>query len=363
MLRIIDEGVISSRPGRGAYMPLITRLADGTYVAAQHVGRSLTSADGHIELLEARDGRTFTPIDTNLADSIDAKTSCRGPEVIEVDPGRWMLVATRFQADDDNLFDPQTEALQRPEIVIHWSVDRGRIWSPPELVPVDLDPRRYTWNLAGRVLRPAEDRWLLFFETWKPAGWEGPPDQKAGLLVSRDRGRTWGEMTVVADDRSGRLLFWDQMGCLLPDGRIYNLLWTHVHGTMEDLAAHACLSGDQGRTWSTPRPTNLMGQVTSPIALADGRVAAIYNHRRDPQGIRVAITRDLQTFDEEVVVFDAGREATIGHTDSESFLAHHALIAFGKPAGHQEPDGTILTYFWCTSQGRTHTRWVRLRAD
>ena len=71
------------------------------------------------------------------------------------------------------------------------------------------------------------------------------------------------------------------------------------------------------------------------------------------------------TFDreKEVVVFDAGAEATFGHADHENFLAEHMLIAFGKPQGICLADGTLLTFFWCTSQENTHTRWVRLSVD
>ena len=35
----------------------------------------------------------------------------------------------------------------------------------------------------------------------------------------------------------------------------------------------------------------------------------------------------------ELVVFDAGAEASLGTPDSENFLAEHLLIGFGKPGG------------------------------
>ena len=92
-------------------------------------------------------------------------------------------------------------------------------------------------------------------------------------------------------------------------------------------------------------------------------MAAIYNHRHDPHGIHVALSEDLETFDRdnEMVVFDAGAEAQLGETSTDTFFEEHLLIGFGKPCGHYEPDtDTLLTYFWCTSGGVTHTRWVRL---
>ena len=51
------------------------------------------------------------------------------------------------------------------------------------------------------------------------------------------------------------------------------------------------------------------------------------------------------------------------HNQSENFLAEHMLIAFAKPGGLLLPDGELMTYFWCTAQGVTHTRWVRLRVE
>jgi hypothetical protein len=184
-------------------------------------------------------------------------------------------------------------------------------------------------------------------------------------VFSEDQGRTWGEFTVVADDPTGELLYWDQMCTILADGRIYTMIWMHLYGTSEDLANHWVVSEDGGRTWSEPRATNLRGQVCTPIALPDGRVAAIYNHRHDPHGIRLAVSDDLEHFDvaNEIVVFDAGAEATLGEPETESFLAEHLLIGFGKPGGIVLPEGDILTYFWCTVGGITDTRWVRVSLD
>ena len=149
---------------------------------------------------------------------------------------------------------------------------------------------------------------------------------------------------------------------VLPDGRIYTLIWTHLYGTSDDINNHWTVSADQGRTWSAPESMNLRGQVCTPIPLPDGRVVAIYNYRHEPQGIHVALSEDLVEYDvdHEVVVFDAGAEATLGDPENENFLAEHMLIAFGKPGGVLLPDGNLLTYFWCTTEDVTHTRWVRL---
>ena len=361
-LKVIDEGILSREPGRGAYMPWITPLSGGTFIASQHVGEALGSPDNHIEILRSVDGGKMWTNEGSIHGGLpgDGK-AYRVPQISEVPGGRLVMTATRFDAGGD-LFDAQTEALQRPEMLLFWSEDRGCTWSDPQVVPVDLPPEKYTWNGAGSLLQLAPDRWMYPLETWKPEGYEGPPDQKAAAVFSADQGRTWGELTVVADDPTGALLWWDQMCAVLPDGQIYTLLWTHKYGTSEDEANHWVVSEDQGRTWPKPRPTNLRGQVCTPIPLSDGRVAAIYNFRHEPEGIHVAITEDLSTFDlaGEAVVFDAGAEASLGVPEGENFLAEHMLIGFGKPVGVALANGELLVCFWCTSGGVTHTRWVRL---
>jgi len=363
MLTIIDQGILSHDPTRGAYMPTVTPLPDGSFIACQHVGSSLGAPDNHLEVLRSTDGHTWANQGSLHPATPPADGwAYRGPQISLVPDGRLLMTATRFQTEGDQLFDPETEALQRPEMLIFWSADQGANWSAPQIIPIDLPPEKYTWNGAGQLLQLALDRWMYPLETWKPEGYQGPPDQKAAAVFSTDLGGTWSDFTVVADDPTGRLLWWDQMNALLPDGRIYTLLWTHCYGTSADLTNHYVVSADQGRTWSAPAPTNLRGQVCTPIPLPDGRVAAIYNHRHDPQGIHVALTADLTTYDleREVVVFDAGAEATLGKTTHDNFLAEHMLIAFGKPGGTLLPGGDLLTWFWCTSQGVTHTRWVQL---
>ena len=40
MFSILDEGMLSHNPGTGAFIPSVTPLNDGTFIAAQQVGSS-----------------------------------------------------------------------------------------------------------------------------------------------------------------------------------------------------------------------------------------------------------------------------------------------------------------------------------
>ena len=362
MLTIIDQGVLSQRDDCGAYMPYITLLQDGAFIAAQHIGDSLSAPDSDIEVLRSTDGKHWTSQGL-LHPTGTSGWAYRGPQIYELENGQLIMVAGRCRVAGEGLFDVDSEGLSHYEMLLYRSHDGGESWSAPTRVETGLPADRYVANNAGVLLRLSDDRWMYPLETWKPTSWSGPPDQKAAAMFSNDQGRSWGEFTVIADDHDNRRLWWDQMNTILPDGRIYTMLWTHLYGTSEDLTNHWTVSDDGGRTWSTPKPTNLRGQVCTPIALQDGRVAAIYNFRHEPQGIRVAISEDLSNFDvaQETTVFDAGNESVFGQPITDNFLAEHMQIAFGKPVGVRLGKDQLLTTFWCTVNGVTHTRWVRLK--
>ena len=365
MLEIIDQGVLSQHSSKGTFCPSIIQLRDGSLLAADEVASGLGAADARIEVLHSDDlGRTWHNLGNIHGNETDDAWSYRVPDIEELPDGRLLMAATRIRASAEPIFDPQTETLQRPELLLFWSDDQGRSWTAPQVVPVHLPPEKYTWNKAGRLRRFSSTRWMFPFETWKPEEWDGPPDQKAAAIFSRDRGRTWGGLTAVADDGSGRLLWWDQQHIRLPDGRVYTLLWTHRYGTSDDLPVHWVISEDEGATWSQTVCTNLRGQLCCPVALADGRVAAVYNYRHEPQGVRVAISDDLTTFDleNEITIFDTATEATLGVPKNENFMTQHMLIGFAKPGGILLNDGTIMASFFCTVAGVTHTRWGRLQA-
>lgn len=366
-MRIVDQGIISRPPTGGAYMAAITPLPDGSYIACQFVSSTFVSSDARIEVLRSTDGLATWASEGQLRGQAAAEDgwSYRTPTISVIPDGRLLMRVTRFHADRiSETFDAESESLQQSENLIYWSHDLGRTWSAPQLVTVDLDPTRYTANGSGTLLQLAHDRWMYPMETWKPVGYDGPPDQKAIALYSADQGRTWGELTVVADDPTGETNWWDHAATVLPDGRIYNMVWAHRYRAVEDLPNHWLESTDQGRTWSEPRPTNLLGQMCVPIALPDGRVAAVYNHRRDPQGVHVALSEDLEHFDvdNKVVAFDAGREAILGNPGPTS-LAINMAQGFGRPRGTLLADGSLLVYLWGTVDGFSHTRWVRISLE
>ena len=220
--------------------------------------------------------------------------------------------------------------------------------------------------MMGNLIKISDDRWMFPIQLNSPKHqYSGPDHHGAALLFTTDQGENFGEFRILAQDPEGIIQYHDQFGILLEDGSLYTTLWTIDTNANTDLNNHWVMSKDGGRTWSKPEPTNLRGQVCAPIKLPDGRIAAVYNYRHEPQGIHVALGRDLSIFntENEIVIFRAGQETMVGKPKDEHFLSKNEKIAFGRPNGVSLSDGTILIWFWSTIGGVTHTRWSRVALD
>ena len=162
MLKIINSGIISHQSERGAYMPVITPLTDGSFIACQHVGQGLGTPDNHIEILRSVDGGV-TWVNEGSIHPDGTPTdgwSYRGPKISEVPDGRLVMNATRFETEGDKLFDTESEALQRPEMLLFLVSGSGQ----------------NVVSTAGRAGRSAARKVYMEWGWTSPTTWVGSVD-------------------------------------------------------------------------------------------------------------------------------------------------------------------------------------------
>ncbi len=363
VLSIADEGIISKRDDLSGFFPGITVLDEHELIASQHVGSSCSHPDNDLEILRSHDGgKTWDSEGLIHGGKQHEGWAYRAPQITRLGSGQLVMVAERCRDEGFGSFDLDSGTLQDSELILYQSRDKGLTWSGPDRIDFELPVKGCAAVPCAKLIEINPDRWMVSLETYKAAGFEGGVYQRAAMIFSDDGGKSWKDFTTVATDPNHKRYYWDQMCARLPDGRILTYLWTHIVGENKWLNNHWTLSEDDGLTWSPPVETNVHGQVCYPIPLQDGSVAAIYNQRTHPHGIRVALARnDFSDFDieNEVEVFSALEDMPEGEV-SENFLEEHCRINFGRPAGFQLPDGDLMTYFWCTTDDITHTRWVKL---
>ncbi|MAE60664.1 MAG: hypothetical protein CMJ49_04810 [Planctomycetaceae bacterium] len=185
------------------------------------------------------------------------------------------------------------------------------------------------------------------------------------MVRSTDGGATWEWTAMYEDSRGG---YTEEVTLLeVASGRVLALIRAHRPGPTGYLWQQ--WSDDGGRTWGEPVETRIWGFPAHLLMLQDGRALCTYGYRREPMGIRAAVSDDLgiswNVEDELVLRDDGGTPAKDwGAKHIEAFIAddHLGQPDLGYPYTAQNADGSLVTVYYITeADGITHaaaTRWA-----
>lgn len=371
MIEIIDKGILYRNPLPQlrvvhACFPVIQELSEQEFLCVYRRGTAFESADARIAKLRSVDGgRTWTEEGVVYDGSKDDRPYCyRGGAVTKLSDGTLLIVSTRWDRFDPDkpLYSPQTEGYLPSQTVLFRSSDLGHSWSGLQVVPL---PDGLLGNYSGPIIELADGRFLLPFETWKNYDDISVPKQRAMLLFSENKGKTWGNPVIVGDGVSDGVYYWDQRIISLGGLRLFVMFWVHDIKTDKDLPIHYAVSEDGGKVWSKPKSTGINGQVVCPVNLGKGKILAVYNLRyAENPGIISVISNDegkTWDFNNQVLIWDATSQANVGIKARERSVADMSTFGFGKPNAEKLINGDVLASFWCTQNCVTHIRWCRIR--
>jgi len=219
------------------------------------------------------------------------------------DGALWLLHTAQRGGDQDTAF-------VRRRI----SHDIGHHWGPAETL---FEPGAgYGVFVRHPPVVLAGGEWLLpVYRCVSVPGrkWVGDADISF-VRISGDAGRTWTEVPIP-----------DSTGCVhmsavrLAGGGLLGLFRSRWADFI-----YAARCDDSGRNWTAPEPTELPNNNASiqAVALADGRVAVVYNHSSaaDATGRRVGLYDDIGGADESAPAA-AGRTAFWGAPRAPMTLA------------------------------------------
>jgi hypothetical protein len=342
--------------------------SDGTLYVRFRLGTERESGDGHATVMASRDlGVTWEirhlGLRERFLDGVPGET--RSFQLAELTPGE--LTASVLWTDRSDPSKPwvhqQTQGLLPMRNYHTTSRDGGLTWSAPR--PIELPhPSSSTTGpliaLPGGVLAQP-------FEHWKAYDDPSVGEPRALLRFSRDGGATWADEAVVAADPSNRLYFWDQRLAVHPEtGQLVAMFWTFDRAENHDVQIHIAWGSPDGREWTYPQSTTLDGQHCQPVALGGDVLAAAYSHRRNPPGVRVAVSRDFgRTWDplDEVEAYGSGAGDEPNATRAESGRDYwNAMGAwqFGHPRGAALPNGQVFVVFYAGEGTTRSARWARV---
>ncbi|MBS1828321.1 MAG: exo-alpha-sialidase [Acidobacteria bacterium] len=315
-------------PLKGGSMLLTAREA------TEHVAR-----DGDIVVLRSANGRDWEKVTKFGVPNLDEREACG----LELADGTIMLAVfyNNLYREDGEYEQKwmQTVKLgagkQYLGVYTVTSKDRGKTWSEPNYISTKGMPFSDTEGPADAPIALPDGTLLMPLIGYNVNG--DIRNLAAVLLRSTDQGRTWSYYSTMADDPGGKLGQFAEPGLLrLKSGTLL--------AAMRNTTGNIWMarSKDNGKTWSTPKPSPLVGHPADLIQLADGRVLCSYGIREPyhgtPSGVRASFSRD------EGETWDVEKDVPI-RTD---FLNWD----IGYPESRQLPDGRILTVYYYNLLGR-----------
>jgi len=148
------------------------------------------------------------------------------------------------------------------------------------------------------------------------------------VMKSRDKGKTWAEPCLVAEDPEEKVALEEPALVQLKSGKIICMIRADSGG--EDFLRQAG-SSDNGRTWAKFWETPIMGHPPHLLELSDGRILCTYGYRHKPFGVRACLSSDEgKTWDlkNEIVIRDDGMHADLGYPSSAEIEPSRILAVY-----------------------------------
>lgn len=305
------------------YFPRSTVTRSGALVIVYRAGAGHAGPTGDLVSVRSADGGRTWSAPVTVAN--DPEADDRNPALGTAADGT--LVAAFWWRKSF----PGGEAPPPPPVAkigFVYSTDEGRSWSKPVWAPEDASWRGY--SPYGRILTLSGGQMVLpvyyHDSTW--------------LLRSDDHGRTWGGLTLVAEDIN------ETAYCVLPSGE-----WVLVGRDANGTGSYSLVrrSADGGRTWSAPEQFLSERRLPSDLAvLSDGSLLAVHGYRTIPRGTRAVRSRDggRTWLPLDLVIHDRAERNTDTGYPSVEVRNGWVVICFydasNAPSGKRDPTGAYL---------------------
>lgn len=366
-MRVIERGVIYSADPqsqqRVACYPELARLSDGRILCSFRVGEGKDGADETVRFARSDDeGQSWEFLPFIFDATLHGKRgSISAGRIVEAAPGELLMVSSWINRENPDLpiSNPETAGLLELRLVRSHSFDGGDSWSALEEIPnvpfpqPEVSGPLITLSTPGHVLLPMENQ--------KTFDDPNPIDEKCYAMLSFDGGKTWPEWAMVAHDFPHRK-FWCNRVARLADESLACLSWTFDEKTQQDLPLHITTGSPDGKEWSTPFSTGIMGQVSYLFPQDANTLLMGTSHREAPAGIRLR-----QSFDggkswdgDGLLVFDAEDQAAKSGGDLGDYYQQMTNYTFGwSPMLRLEDGGVLLAHF--AGAGETiGIHWIKI---
>lgn len=373
-MKIRERGIINAgepgSPRAFSVTPSVTPLPDGTLLACYRVGS--TKEDCEDETLEIRHsqdgGRTWSAPRSPFAREVAGRRgSLIAGYVTPISDGHLVMAALwadREAHPGKSLYNHETQGLLPTRILLADSRDMGETWSHWRvlLVPEDIGPL----GLTNPILKFSSGKLAISAETNKHYEDRSTWFQRVVYFFSEDSGKTWSAPHTVSEDRTGRILNWDQRAECTPDGLLASFAWTYDTQASCYLNIHRRVSRDEGNTWTDAEDLGFADQASHPAVLSDERVFLAWVDRFGTQTIRARMADRIDAPfrpETEVILYDhrITSQHQPGHTTGVGDVMQQISIwQFGLPYAVALPDDDVMVVYYEGNSRSNRISWMRL---
>ena len=175
------------------------------------------------------------------------------------------------------------------------------------------------------------------------------------LLRSDDGGKTWNDDTVCMKFNE-KVTCYEQRLCQTESGALVCIGWNQNTETGERMPNHITYSVDDGKTWSEPISTGVMGQASSVCAVSGEKILAIHAERRDTDrpgiyGFIIDFSERKWSITDKCILWEPDFAVTRDKNMAEIF----AFLKFGQPSAIMLNENEALMTFWYAKEGQYKT--------
>jgi len=328
----------------------VTVMRDGEIVVTARLGEEHIGLDGRVVLFRSMDnGQTWGKYE-KMYDL--GNVDHRSAPIFELPNGEWVTTDYRLGKEAYS----KEGFYTGPKIYSvwgAWSSDRGKTWTlseNPVFVPGRppyLETERNMIQLpGGRLLLPA----MYQDEPTLCDGLGGTSSSNLCVHYSDDNGRNW---NLLATTPRNPLVTGEPSIIRAKSGKI--IMVARSEGSGYEWMKKGCLfqsdSCDDGKTWTMPRPTDMIGPAVTGhlLQLADGRIMCTHASRLYPGSIYVTVSSD---------------EGETWDTDNTRILVNDiANYDSCYPNSGQMADGTIISVWYNNLFGKFFINYMLFRPE
>lgn len=360
---IIYENPLPQLRSRQAAFPWLCQLKDNTIIASFAIGEAFESVDSTSYIAKSYDGGKTWSEPVQMFDkskmAVPISDYCK-ITAIENDKIVALGYAYKRENPDLPIGNPQTGGLLDDFVFYSISNDNGESFGEMQVISTKWGPHV---EASAPVTVLKNGNWATPITCFPD--WDGnKPGKTCGkLLITADNGKTWDDSSVCMDFGKD-VTCYEQRLCQLDSGTIVCIGWNEDLNTGEALANHFTYSVDNGKNWSAPVSTGIMGQASSVCSLGGEKFLALHAIRRntDRPGI-YAYVIDFSDKQWNIIESEIIWEPTTPIVKDTKMAEVFSYLKFGQPGAIKLNDNSILMSHWYADNGQYKTIATKIEID